>query len=209
MNRIALLVCSLLVLPAVANADPFSATFGGAVSGTTVQGTFVSNGVRKSFNVFAGQLLWETDVDKFLSFCLQLDSPLLKEQQFVESTPTHISSSAATQIAKLISMTGGSGGSSLQNAAIQLAIWNFIYDGDASVTSGTFRSSSAAAYAANNLLRSLGSYSGPIGNVVFLNSMPGRIGQDQVRFRVSEPASLLMLALGAFIVGSRRKRRAA
>jgi hypothetical protein len=109
-----------------------------------------------------------------------------------------------------------------QSTALQLAIWNTVYDTDATLDSGSFAESSGTAYrhnstsfgatnfwGANSLLSNAGTASGYSLYVLQSVGTPGQ--QDQliwVRNQVPEPGSLALVALalgGAGLVARRRK----
>jgi hypothetical protein len=203
LKRLAAIALVLVTLPSVASADSFSANFVGTGLGAGVSGY---NG-KTYFNVFAGQLKWDaTGVDDFLSFCLQLDSPLQYKQDFVDGTSDHISTSAAGRITALVTQNFSSITTNWMAAGLQLAIWNVLYDTDSSASTGAFYSSTVAATDwANKFLSGLASEKVPVGTARFLNSLPGDIGQDQVTYSTPEPGTLLLLGAGALALAARRR----
>ncbi len=151
MKRFVLVLFASLVLPSVASADSFSATFAGTGRGAGVSG--MVNG--SAFSVWAGEIKWTSDsfLDDFTSFCVQLDSHLNSTQVFEAPADLgHISAYKEGQIAFLV---GNAVSSNWMAAGLQLAIWNVIYDDDFTVSAGLFTSSTAgAADSANTFLRS-------------------------------------------------------
>jgi hypothetical protein len=192
----------LLFLPSVASADSFSASFVGTGLGAGVKGSYAGG----SFNVFAGQIEWSTGLDSFLSFCLQLDSPLQTTQQFESSVPGHISASDHASISYLVTKNFSTVTTNWMAAGLQLAIWNILYDSDSLASAGAFYSATSnATYFADGFLADLAHQQTLTGSAVFLNSVPGTRGQDQVT--VPEPATWLLLG-GAIAALSVRRRRA-
>jgi len=202
LKRLAAIALVLVTLPSVASADSFSANFAGTGLGSGVSGY---NG-NTYFSVFAGQLKWDAGVDDFLSFCLQLDSPLQYKQEFSSTMPGHISASEAGRISALVTQNFASITTNWMAAGLQLAIWNVLYDTDSSASSGAFYSStSAATFWANTFLSGLASAQASVGTAVFLNSVPGDRGQDQVTYKTPEPGTLLLLGAGALALAARRR----
>jgi hypothetical protein len=201
-KRLAAIALALVTLPSVASADSFSANFVGTGLGSGVSGY---NG-KTYFSVFAGQLKWDAGVDDFLSFCLQLDSPVQYKQDFLTSMPEHISATEAARISALVTQNFSSITTNWMAAGLQLAIWNVLYDTDSSASSGAFHSSTLAATEwANKFLAGLESANAPTGKAIFLNSMPGDRGQDQVTYRTPEAGTLLLFGAGALALAARRR----
>lgn len=207
MKRFVLVLFASLVLPSVASADSFSATFAGTGRGAGVSG--MVNG--SAFSVWAGEIKWTSDsfLDDFTSFCVQLDSHLNSTQVFEAPADLgHISAYKEGQIAFLV---GNAVSSNWMAAGLQLAIWNVIYDDDFTVSAGLFTSSTAgAADSANTFLGVLADEKLPFGNAIFLDSIRqgDRNGQDQVT-SVPEPATLVLLGTGIVAMAGRRRMRRA
>jgi hypothetical protein len=210
-KRLIFLFVVSFTVPAVASADPFSATLAGIGQGAGVTG--VRNG--SFFSVWAGEIKWTSDgaLGDFLSYCVQLDSAATNPQYFVPGVGGMISTSQANQISYLFSTNSQSITNGWMAAGLQLAIWNVLYDSDYSAGDGTFRSYSAnAVYYADQFLLNLSKQANPTGNALFLDSVTldgrsSRSGQDQVTSPVPEPTTLLLLGTGVALATRRRLKR--
>lgn len=97
-------------------------------------------------------------------------------------------------------------GQAVQAAALQIAIWEALYDTTASLATGNvrFTASSAILAQAGSYLSSLysSSYLGSSSTVLFTNG-----GQDQMTNRVSEPSTMLLLGVGLLVASQIYRRR--
>lgn len=204
MKKIAAFVFALgSLVPSAASADVFTATFAGTGLGAGVKGSV--NGHR--FNTFAGQIRWDAGLDDFLSFCVQLESPVREWQRFDTSMPAHISAYEAAAISYLVTKNFSSITTNWMAAGLQLAIWNVLYDDDFAASKGDFKSrTKKATRYADLFLGDLQKQKLPFGNALFLNSQPGRRGQDQVTlYSTPEPGTMLLLGAGALALAARRR----
>ncbi len=203
------MVLGLLALPSAASAESFSAKFAGTALGSGVQVSLGS----QDYWVFAGQLSWDADgFGDFLSFCVQLTSPLQSTQGFGTSLPGHINSDTAAKIGKLLTTNFDDIDTPWEAAGMQLAIWNLVHDGDDRADQGILKSTTQAAYSiANMYLAGLDIGKGPIGQVIFLDSYTnpktGANGQDQVIYSTPEPGTLLLLGTSALALAARRRKQ--
>ena len=198
-KRISWLVLTLgLFVPSVASADGFRAGFFGT------GGSHSNNGSHS--NMFAGQNRWDTGAADFLSFCLQLDSPLRPEQYFDTSMPSHISAYEVRAISYLATKNFSSTTTNLMAVGLQRAIWNALYDTDHFASrGGSHWSTSNPNYFADSFLSDLLVQKLPFRRALFLNSFPGTRGTDQVTHSTPEPGTLLLLGTGALALAARRR----
>jgi len=194
---------TLLVLPSVSSADPFSATLTGTGQGKMVSGMYDG----QSFSVWAGEITWDAWFGDFVSYCLQIDSYAQSPQYFQAGLPNHVSADEANRISYLFSIANVT--NNWMAAGLQLAIWNVIYDNDFSVYqgAGSFYSynqkgTEKAVNFAELYLSQLAFQKNPTGTALFLDSLSG--GQDQVS-AIPEPATLLLFGVGAAALAARRR----
>ena len=106
---------------------------------------------------------------------------------YVEADPTRVDTSA-------------------ESTALQLAVWNIVYDTDLTLGSGTFKDTSSYAAAANGFLSAASSYAGPLTQAVYV--LDGAMQDQLIWRRIPEPTSAALVAVALFGLSFTRRRRA-
>ena len=106
---------------------------------------------------------------------------------YVEADPTRVDTSA-------------------ESTALQLAVWNIVYDTDLTLGSGAFHDSSSYAVAASGFLSAANSYAGPLTQAVYV--LDGAAQDQLIWRRVPEPMSVSLVAVALFGLSFTRRRRA-
>lgn len=176
-----------------------------------------TDGALTSNSLIAGRLNWTRTGgdyaglnDNFTSFCIEISEHISAggsyEYQVVspEFAPTALGGMGLAKADELSELFGrfyaGLDQSSADDmAAMQLAVWNIIYDDDKTVAAGTFQTTDGGSYFAhaNSMLGAING-SGPHAPLMALAEEGA---QDQL---IPEPASLLLLAIGAAASFKRR-----
>lgn len=190
----------------------------------------VAGSVSGSF--YAGELNWTwlgaTPVGfdtSFYSYCVDLLNDVVNPQNVTIRSTTEMPTTApggaakAAYLLNTFSQAIRTGGTAVQAAALQVAIWEAIYDPVLDLSNGNFQlitepwaiSGQATALAiynqASQYLQSLGTGQYANATAIWLDApVPG---QDQIT-SVPEPAALLLLGIGALVAArfSRGRRRA-
>ncbi len=210
---ICLLAGFLLIAPAQARADVIN--FNGLGRGSAVSTTLSLGGTTYVRNVLAGQLnwTWAATGQSFYAYCVDLVNYLQSPQTVSKVSSTGFTNGVVNGGAKAAWLFNtyaaaifGSG-SNTQAAALQVAIWEAMYDTTNSLTGGAFRLATTGAIRtqAQTYLNAL--YSGPGGYQTSVATILSTSrGQDQIT-RVPEPATLVFFGLGCAGAGFFVRRR--
>jgi PEP-CTERM motif len=177
-----------------------------------------------SYRVWAGELKWNWEggvpagmVDPIYSYCVDIVSELTFSQDVAIASTNALSSSVATLapdagakaawLVNAFAETVRSASDDVANtlgAALQVAIWEAIYDNTNSLVGGSFRliSGGDIATQAETYLAQLygANYMGSSATL-----LDTREGQDQIA-RVPEPATLLLIGIGVTALFTRSRR---
>ena len=172
-----------------------------------------------SGNVYAGELEWawvgtppQGFTQTFTSFCLDIKSYLTDPQTVVvkstdDFNPVPDAGGKAAWLVNTFAATISGNQANIRAAALQVAIWEVVYDTTNDLLAGTFRLGTGGNILAqaqsylSALYSPAGSYQTAHGR--WLEADPG---QDQLVVPTPEPATLLLLALGACSLVGGRKR---
>ncbi|MBI5706779.1 MAG: PEP-CTERM sorting domain-containing protein [Armatimonadetes bacterium] len=202
------------ILTAVGFAD---IKYVGLYATQTVKITF--NGSNNSWNdsnVTAGKLKFEDPTNacglgtSFQTVCVDLDHYLDGNFFSVDCQSTFGMGGGIEMAGKIArAFFSAAGNNSANSAALQVAVWEAVYDGVANggvadFSSGAFKCSSASILAQATAYYAAAS--NPTGNSLLLKPVPqGSRGQAQIT-PVPEPASFAVLGLG-LLAATRRKRK--
>lgn len=228
-TRAAVGVClGLLSFAPAASAEVIDFRGSGRASAVSIT---VLDGATTLFNgsVMAGELRWAwlggtpagfaTDL---YTYCIDATQYLMDPQTVaIRSTSALVAGAthAGAKVAWLFNTYAGAiraGGTNVQAAALQVAIWEALYDTNQDFGTGAFRMSTTGAIRtqAQAYLTALSTsdYSGSTAawlDVDGTNADPRLRGQDQIAHSIPEPATLLLMGLGGLLVLRRRSARLA
>jgi hypothetical protein len=164
----------------------------------------------RTASVAAGELKWtwldgELAGQNFVTYCVDASTYLLDHQWVnLEDTSTLRSAATGARVAYLFNTFASHVTTNLQAAAMQVAIWEALYDSTQNLAGGNFRLNSANTLLVeqtNAYLTQLYSNNFAGSSTTWLNTPSG---QDQVTSKVPEPSTLLLVATAAFLARRRK-----
>lgn len=208
----------------------------------TLTGWAFGQGVQVASNQYSGHAGGFTgtltgagafDTNSFLTYCVELEehfsfSGNAMTNYNVVTGDSYFGSDKAYRMGQLVSYTRANPSlvnSAFTSAAMQLAVWNLVYDGDASLSAGSFHDSSGLANYATGLLFDAAAFGAPTFSVYALQRRGSQdfllaarlppLGLEGGPVPIAEPPGLALLAMGLTLVsgigvwGARRRRAAA
>ncbi|SMX32996.1 thioester domain-containing protein [Maliponia aquimaris] len=179
---------------------------------------FDASPVTPRFNpALAGGFLMSDSARQFVAYCLDITKQLLSSADYVETDTPWSFNPLGTSVARVQSIFDANYAAvdtAAESAALQIALWNVIYDTDWDLTAGAFQAhsddASVNAFAATFLANAQG-YTGPKAyDLTFYEATGNPRSQSLVTMSpVPVPAAglLLLSALGAGAAMARRRKR--
>lgn len=211
---------ALTVGTAMAEAETIQFVGVGPASVVTVGG---SNSANYHGSVWAGELTWQwlgTPPDgfaqTFYSYCVDLANTVQSQQTVTPVSSTGFTNGVTNGGAKAawlfnefaagIHTMSNTTLAAINAAALQIAIWEAMYDTSANLTSGGFTataSNTQITTQASTYLNALYAAQ-PWQSVATILSTA--VGQDQIVSRVSEPSTLMMMGVAFFVISALARR---
>ncbi|MCE9557630.1 MAG: PEP-CTERM sorting domain-containing protein [Armatimonadetes bacterium] len=201
-----ILIFSAMIAAVSSNASLYDVKFLGTGAGKSVGITI--NGSNKT--VFAGKLNFKKNPSgpSFQTVCADLGVSISGGAVYgVTSSFSNVGTTAVKKAGNIVGASFNSANSNDDAAALQLAVWEALYDGASapSFSSGNFKTS-----ASSSVKTKATAYYAKIsqaGNALYLKATPTGSGQSQLT-AVPEPAALASLGLGLALIIRRKARKA-
>ena len=230
--RVLAFLSLLLAVPTVAAAGPILVHVGSENPGSPYATIYAQGTLADGLQVMVGSVRFTGDLGTFDAYCVDINHYLTPDHWYDVSSVDAMSnwglsdpvvraasspSDAGARAAVLFNTFGGAT-DSLTRWALQVAIWNALYDTDTDVATGAFRISTgyaAGVARADDLLQALAGWDGSSVDAgwIRLADGPGNGTQDFIAAPVPEPATGWLMGAGlSALLGSvalvRRRRRA-
>lgn len=223
--RAGVLTAGCLAVATAAHADYIDYT--GLGHAAVVNTTLTVGATTYTRNVYAGEINWrwsnstgtanatppEGFAQTFYSYCIDLLNTLRDPQEVTVRSSEGFTNGVANggdRAAWLFNTYAAgirSGGTNTQAAALQVAIWEAMYDTGNSLSGGSFQLSTTGAIRtqAETYLAALYSHLPEVGQR-HATVLDTRTGQDQITSRIPEPTTLLLVGCGAGLLIRRRRK---